>query len=139
MLLLCTLLSAVSTLALWFPSTAAAEKSVGAYLFIAYVILYSVIAGAYVSLFPPVLVELFGVQHFASVNGLLYMLRGFGTLVGTPSAGALIRNTSDTTLHSKMAFKGPSLLSGALLTSATLSCFWVRIEALQKPGGRWIG
>ena len=46
-------------------------------LFASYVILYSITAGAYVALFPTVLVELFGVQHFVSVNRLLYMLRGF--------------------------------------------------------------
>ncbi|KAL6722099.1 hypothetical protein ACLMJK_001205 [Lecanora helva] len=138
MLLLCTFLSAMSTLALWFPSTLTTEKSVGTGLFIAYVVLYSITAGAYVSLFPPVLVELFGVQNFASVNGLLYMLRGFGTLVGTPSTGALIRNTSVAGVRSGMAFKSPSLLIGGLLTSATLGCFWVRIEALHKPNARWI-
>ena len=140
-LLLCTFLSATSTLGLWFPSTITMDRSSGMGLFIAYVILYSVTAGAYISLFPTVLVELFGVQHFASVNGLLYMLRGLGTLAGTPGAGALIRNTapSGIAVHSKASFKSPSLLIGALLTSATLSCVWVRVEALQRSGSRWIG
>ena len=136
-LFLCTLLSAVSTLALWFPSTFVMSKYAGKDLFAAYVVLYSVTAGAYVSLFPTVLVELFGVQHFASINGLLYMLRGVGTLIGTPSAGALIRNNPASTVHFKAAFKSPSLLIGCLLTSATLGCLWVRIEAFQRPGSRW--
>ena len=136
-LLLCTLLSALSTLGMWFPSTIVKDPSIGMTLFIAYVVLYSVTAGAYVSLFPTVLVELFGVQHFASVNGPLYMLRGVGTLAGTPGAGALIRNPSGTAVHAKNSFKSPSLLIGALLTSATLGCVWVRLEALQQPGSRW--
>lgn len=136
-LLVCTLLSAISTFALWFPSTTVLEKNTGMGLFTAYVVLYSVTAGAYVSLFPTVLVELFGVQHFASVNGLLYMLRGLGTLAGTPTAGALIRNSSNSAAHSKLAFKSPSLLIGSLLASATLGCVWVRIEAMQQPGRRW--
>lgn len=139
-LFLCTLISAISTLALWFPSTTAMDIHTGTTLFATYVILYSITAGAYVSLFPTVLVELFGVQNFASINGLLYMLRGIGTLAGTPAAGALIRNSSSTgaVLHSKMAFKNSSLLIGCLLTSATFGCLWVRIEAMQQPGSRWI-
>ncbi len=136
-LLLCTLLSAISTLGLWFPSTLTMDGNVGMSLFATYVILYSVTAGAYVALFPTVLVELFGVQNFASVNGLLYMLRGLGTLAGTPGAGALIRNRSATGVHSKVAFKNPSLLIGSLLASATFGCLWVRVEAMQQPGSRW--
>ena len=138
-LLLCTLLSAVFTLTLWFPSTATNSQSTGKHLFAAYVILYSITAGAYISLFPTVLVELFGVQHFASVNGLLYMLRGFGTLVGTPSAGALVRGGSSVTVRSATHYTNSSLLVGSLLASATICCMWVRVEALHKPGSRWIG
>ncbi|MCJ1227211.1 hypothetical protein MMC12_003866 [Toensbergia leucococca] len=137
-LLLCTLISAISTLALWFPSTTAMDKNATMALFAAFVVLYSVTAGAYVSLFPTVLVELFGVQHFASVNGLLYMLRGLGTLTGTPSSGALIRNSAMTAVNTKAAFKSPSLLIGCLLIGATLGCLWVRIEAMQQPGSRWM-
>ena len=137
-LFLCTLLSATSTLALWLSSTTAMDEKTAMALFAAYVVLYSVTAGAYVSLSPTVLVELFGVQHFASVNGLLYMLRGLGTLIGTPSAGALIRHKSKTVVHSKLAFKSPSLMIGCLLTGAALGCLWVRIEAMQQPGSRWI-
>ena len=138
MLLLCTFLSAITTFALWFPSTTVTHSDAGMGLFAAYVVLYSITAGAYISLFPTVLVELFGIQHFASVNGLLYMIRGVGTLVGTPSARALIRNNSGAVLTSNLAFKSPSLLIGSLLTSATLSCLWVRLEAMQQPGSRWI-
>ena len=129
----------MSTLALWFPSTTTSDRSTGKELFAAFVVLYSITAGAYVSLFPTVLVELFGVQHFARVNGLLYMLRGFATLAGTPGAGALIRSDSSIAVRSKMDFRNPSLLVGSLLTSATLGCLWVRIEAFHKPGNRLIG
>ena len=86
------------------------NKSAGKDLFAAYVVLYSVTAGAYVSLFPTVLAELFGIQHFASFNGLLYMLRGFGTLVGTPGAGALIRNSANESVRSKMDLQTPELV-----------------------------
>ncbi|KAJ9655524.1 hypothetical protein H2198_005615 [Neophaeococcomyces mojaviensis] len=133
-LAVCTLMSALATFALWFPSTIAAD---GRGLFVAYVVLYSVTAGAYVSLFPTALVELFGMQHFASINGLLYMLRGIGTLMGTPGAGALIRGRSRSGVQSKTTFEAPSLLIGGLLAGATLGCIWVRIEAMQQGGRKW--
>ena len=136
-LLVCTLVSALSTFALWYPSTMAMEGSVSEDLFISYVVLYSVSAGAYVSLFPTVLVELFGIQHFASVNGLLYMLRGVGTLCGTPGVGALLHRTDGSAIQMRWAFKNPSLMIGSLLANATIGCLWVRIEAVQRPGGRW--
>lgn len=136
-LLVCTLISALSTFALWYPSTIMVEGRMSENLFISYIILYSVTAGAYVSLFPTVLVELFGIQHFASVNGLLYMLRGLGTLCGTPGAGALLGRRNESALPLKWAFKNPSLLIGSLLASATIGCLWVRIEAAQRSGGHW--
>ena len=137
-LLVCTLLSALSTFTLWYPSTIILDGGVSERLFISYIILYSVTAGAYVSLFPTVLVELFGIQHFASVNGLLYMLRGLGTLCGTPGAGALLRYRDTSSIQSKLAFKNPSLLIGSLLASAAIGCLWVRVEAvMQQPGGHW--
>ncbi|KAL8951560.1 MAG: hypothetical protein Q9222_002470 [Ikaeria aurantiellina] len=137
LLLVCTLLSAVATLALWLPSTST-SMHVGRSLFVAYVVLYSVTAGAYVSLFPTVLVELFGVQHFSSVNGLLYMIRGFATLIGTPSTGALIRNHGMENMQAKIAFRNPSLVVGCLLMSAAVGCTWLRVEAMRLPGHRWI-
>lgn len=136
-LLVCTLISALSTLTLWYPSTITVEGGMSQNLFISYIILYSITAGAYVSLFPTVLIELFGIQHFASVNGLLYMLRGLGTLCGTPGAAALIQPRNGSAVPMKWAFKNPSLLIGSLLASATIGCLWVRLEAMQQPGGRW--
>ena len=136
--LLCTFLSVISTLALWLPSTMATNDHTAMILFVAYVILYSVTARAYVSLFPTVLVDLFGFQHFASGFGLLYMLRGLGTLIGTPSAGALILNSSKVATQSKIAFRSPSLLIACILSGAALGALWVRIEAMQQPGNRRI-
>ncbi|KAL9620514.1 MAG: hypothetical protein Q9160_004983 [Pyrenula sp. 1 TL-2023] len=92
-LFLTTAISALTALSLWLPSSllssshppktpfppnddAAASRN----LFIAFAILYGIFASAYVSLFPASLVELFEVQHFASVNGALYMMRGLATL-----------------------------------------------------------
>ena len=56
-------------------------------LFITFTCAYGITASAYVSLFPTALAEQLGVQNISSINGLLYMIRGIGTMVGTPVAG----------------------------------------------------
>ena len=135
-LLVCTLTSASITLGLWLPSTFTdTTEAQSRVLFVVFAITYGIFAGAYVSLFPTALVELFGVQNFASVNGFLYMVRGFGTLLGTPLAGALIksrRSMSNSTLHAASAYERTAILVGALLAGAALAVLWVRVEAAGK-------
>ncbi|KAH8705875.1 major facilitator superfamily domain-containing protein [Talaromyces proteolyticus] len=140
-LLLSTFISAISALALWLPSCLSATQSDGRALFVAFTIFYGIFASAYVSLFPTSLVELFGVQNFASVNGLLYMLRGMATLVGTPVAGVLIRSNQENSYPKN--YENTSIMVGLLLAAAAISVFWVRIEAvltMEDPGRRrkWI-
>lgn len=138
LLLVCTLISSAATLGLWLPSTIAGGDRSGKAMFAAFAILYGIFAGAYVALFPTALVELFGVQHFASVNGFLYMLRGIASLVGTPVAGALIRGSGvSSSMYSSMAYEKSSALVGALLGGATLAMLWVRLEAMEHAGWKW--
>ncbi|KAJ2955838.1 hypothetical protein NQZ79_g8213 [Umbelopsis isabellina] len=137
-LLACTLISALSILTLWLPSSLLGGSQNVSALFISFTIVYGITAGVYVSLFPTVLAEIFGVQHFASINGFLYMLRGLGTLVGTPVAGALIRSgtsTSVTKLPSN--FTSCITMAGVLLTVASIAVFYVRLEAVKPVGWRW--
>ena len=137
-LFLTTFVSAVTTWGLWLPSTLSGGDKDGKNLFAAFAILYGIFAGAYISLFPTALVELFGVQHFADVNGLLYMVRGLAALVGTPIAGVLIRGSdrgADGIGLSKAYFK-TSILVGTLLTGTTVAVAWARIEAASGLGGR---
>ena len=132
-LALCTVLSAVTALGLWLPSTVIASNSARRTLYITFSITYGMFAGVYVSLFPASLVELFGVQHFASVNGFLYMLRGLGSLVGTPSAGSLIRSSGGAGgagVYIPNSYERPSILTGVLLAGAGLSVFWARCESV---------
>lgn len=129
MLLLATALSAASSFAFWLPSTLAPGRGGGQGLFITYTILYGCFASAYVSLFPTCLVELFGPQHFASVNGVLYGIRGLGSLIGTPSAGALVNHTT----NSPLGYRSMSIMVGALLAGAAIAVVWVRIEARKGP------
>jgi MFS family permease len=129
-LVLTTLISAISVLALWLPSCLSTTQSNGSNLFIAFTIFYGIFASAYVALFPTSLVELFGVQNFASVNGLLYMIRGFATLVGTPVAGALIRgHNKESGSAGPRSYENTSIMVGVLMVVATLAVFWARLEA----------
>jgi len=131
----CTLISAISALALWTPSTLSEGGGGGRALFIAFAILYGLFASAYVSLFPAALIELFGIQHFASVNGLLYMLRGFASLVGTPVAGALVRSGSEGGVPG--SYEKTSVMVGVLFCGASLAVLWARWEAGLRGQFRW--
>ena len=133
-----TLMSAVAAFAFWVPSTLIGISSPNAArsLFVTFNICYGLFASAYVSLFPTSLVELFGVQHFASVNGFLYMVRGASAFVGTPSAGATVR-TSSSISGKPLAYESMALLVSVLLVAATFSAAWVRIEAMTgDPSSR---
>jgi MFS family permease len=143
-LLFCTFVSAVIALGLWLPSTVSGDGN-GKAMFVSFAILYGVFAGAYISLFPTVLVELFGVQHFASVNGFLYMVRGMAALVGTPLAGVLIKgsNGASGSVGMSKSYLKTSVLVGALLAGATVGVAWARIEAtlglgMRRQGARQI-
>ncbi|KAI9374490.1 major facilitator superfamily domain-containing protein [Aspergillus egyptiacus] len=137
-LVVTTLLSSIAVFAFWIPSmfhTADVTKSSANGLFIVFTILYGAFASAYISLFPASLIELFGVQHFTSVNGALYLIRGMGALIGTPLTGMLIPNSA--ALTSSHIYERAGIVSGALLMAATLACIWVRIEASLGSTWKW--
>ena len=132
-LFLTTLLSAVVTICCWLPSTLLGDSPAGSRMFIAFTVLYGIFASAYVSLFPTSLIELFGPQNFASVNGALYMVRGMATLIGTPVGGLLIRQSGS--VMGPASYEGMSLLVSLLLFAATIAVTWVRVEATVSPDG----
>ncbi|KAJ5666668.1 Major facilitator superfamily domain general substrate transporter [Penicillium macrosclerotiorum] len=142
-LFLTTLISAIAVLAFWLPSALSTGQTSGSNLFIVFTIFYGVFASAYVSLFPTSLVELFGVHNFASVNGVLYMVRGLATLLGTPIAGLLIRSSQHKNASPK-SYENTSIMVGALLVAATFAVLWARIEATitldggQGPRRKWM-
>ena len=139
-LFLTTLFSAVVTIGFWLPSTLYGDTPNSRSLFIAFTIFYGIFASAYVALFPTSLIESFGVQHFASVNGVLYMVRGLATLVGTPVGGVLIRRSAAASL-SPRTYEGMSLLVGGFMFAATAAVLWVRVEAMvglnREASRRW--
>jgi hypothetical protein len=84
-------------------------------LFLAYDSIYGLTAGAYVSLFPAALAKQFEIQEFASINGLLYMIRGFGTLTGTSVGAALVGNSKALSVSS---FERAFLFAGVFVFPA---------------------
>jgi MFS family permease len=136
-LVLCTLLSGLVTLGLWLPSSSSLDEGTRRGLFLSFTCLYGFTASAYVSLFPTALAEQFGIQNFASINGLLYMIRGIGTLVGTPVAGALINARKTDMLGTVVNFEGTIVMVGVLLMSATMFVAWARVENALQYGWKW--
>jgi MFS family permease len=128
MLVITTAVSALSSFVLWLPSTLTASLVSAKTLFVMYTVVYGATASAYVSLFPAALIEVYGPQNFASVNGVLYMVRGMGNLVGTPSAGAMIRNSTHAAMPS--GYLNMSILVGSLLAGATGGVIWLRVQQM---------
>jgi MFS family permease len=128
-LVLSTLVSAVATFGLCYVSVSDLDADFHRILFLAYACMYGITAGAYVSLFPASLMEQFGSVDFVRVSGLLYMIRGIGTLVGTPLGGALVRHDIHATVTS--SFDRTFFFVGFLLFGATISVAWARSLKLQ--------
>ncbi|KZF19078.1 MFS general substrate transporter [Xylona heveae TC161] len=132
-LFITTLFSAIAAIGFWLPSTMGDATTRTQGLFVTFVIFYGIFASAYVALFPTSLIEIFGAQNFASVNGVLYMVRGMATMVGTPVGGVLTRNTASAL--SPKTFEGMSILVSVLLFAASAAVLWVRMEAMVGPSG----
>jgi len=125
MLMATTTVSAIASLAFWLPSTIVNFQA-GQGLFVTYAIIYGAAAGPYTSLFPTCAVEVFGPQHFASINGVLYMSRGLGSLIGTPTAGALIRGSGHADASGYLSM---TIMVAVLLCAASVGTLWIRLEA----------
>jgi len=127
-----TAISSIACFVLWLPSNLSPNNETSRNLFIAYSVLYGFFASAFVSLFPTSLVELFGPAHFAGVNGALYMARGLATLVGTPTAGLLIRSSGDGQMPD--IYWRTTLMVGSLLGGASVAILWVTVDAKRAIG-----
>jgi len=132
-LALSTSVSAAVTFGLWYVSHIQIDIEMRRALLMAYACIYGLTAGSYVSLFPTALAEQFGIRNFASINGLVYMIRGFGTLLGTAIGGALVRNTRESR-PAAIGFDRTFLFVGILLSGASISIACARG---MKTRGEW--
>ncbi|EXJ72972.1 uncharacterized protein A1O5_04121 [Cladophialophora psammophila CBS 110553] len=85
-LVLSVLGSAITVVAFWLSSAYGDDMG----LWITFVVTYGLFAGGYNSLFPTTVIEVFGAQAYASVNGFIYFIRGLGAFWGSPVGGALV-------------------------------------------------
>ena len=156
MLILSVIGSALSVLVLWM-SAAVGAGSQGPW--IAFVVLYGILAGGTLSLLCPIyfflkntgynallpvtISEVFGIQGYASVNGFLYFARGCGALFGSPVAGKILGDSGTTSmpLGDSTALQDYRKLiwyDGALLVGSALCVMGVRgFDALEKRKLAW--
>lgn len=137
-LYLTTVMSAIAVFAFWLPATFmdhTVSRSTADALFILFTIVYGCFGSAYISLFPASLIELFGVQHFTSVNGALYLIRGIGALLGTPLTGMLLPGQS--ALSAPFSYERATITVGVLLFAASMATLWVRIEGGAGRNWTW--
>ncbi len=85
-----------------------------------FAVLYGFFAGAYVSLVPPVIVDLTPEMSVVGTwMGMSLFIAAFGLLIGNPIAGALI-NTQKKRFGPEQGFAGGVILLGALLFTAAI-------------------
>ncbi|KAI3549298.1 hypothetical protein CSPX01_02406 [Colletotrichum filicis] len=140
-LFLTTVICAAVTLGLWVPSIAIGmgHESVARSLLVSFTVLYGIFASAYVSLFPPALVELFGMELMPQITGIMYMIMGVASMIGTPVAGALVRGHGE--IKESGDYMGMGVMVGTLMAAAAIFVAWMRLEATadRAQGGRkWV-
>jgi len=123
-LVLSVLGSAITVVAFWLSSAYGDDLG----LWIAFVVTYGVFAGGYNSLFPTTVIEVFGPQAYASVNGFIYFIRGLGALWGSPVGGALVKGGTRPQAYITLIWYDFALL---MLTSVCVIMVRV-LDALDK-------
>ncbi|KAJ3899776.1 MFS general substrate transporter [Lentinula edodes] len=138
------MLSAVSVFALWYNAPQAR--------FIAFVVMYGVYAGGYNALLPTTITEIYGVENYASVNGVMYFIRGLGSMFGAPIAGLILGSHSRSPILSnngdststvglgpiKRRYNDVVIFDGMLLLAAAVCVGYVRwLDARDKGSWRW--
>ena len=141
-LVVSVLFSAFSVVAFWYTSVNAESSG----LWIAFVITYGVFSGGkstasldfeadtgkgFNALFPTSIMEVFGTQAYASVNGFLYFIRGIGAAWGSPVGGALVEDTAETKAYMTVVWYDFALLIAASVCVVSVRGF----DALDK--GAW--
>ncbi|KAF5334178.1 hypothetical protein D9758_014827 [Tetrapyrgos nigripes] len=138
------ILSSLSVFALWYN---APESR-----FIAFVVMYGIYAGGYNALLPTTIMEVYGVENYASVNSVIYFIRGLGSMFGPPvagvilgthkrgvEAGAEVRVGMERGIEGlKKRYNEVVVYDGTLLLAAAMCVVYVRwLDARDKGRWRW--
>ena len=128
--LVCTVIcSAITVVAFWLNSTAGDGNRT---LWIMFVVFYGVAGGGYNALFPTTVVDVFGLQAYASVNGFMYFVRGLGAMVGSPVGGKIL-GQSDLGNYRNVVWFDAALLAGAAVCVVGVRF----MDAVDKKVWRW--
>ncbi|KAI9488484.1 major facilitator superfamily domain-containing protein [Zychaea mexicana] len=111
-----TLLSGIFTMVVWQFAT-----SYGA--FVAYCVLFGLSGGAFVSLMPPVVADIVGIENIQKGVSFSYFLTMFGNLLGTPVSGKL---------QKQFGWTAAVQFPGAMTVAAGLSAVVIRFLLNRK-------
>jgi MFS family permease len=128
-----TVLSALSTWALWLPAAYLTSQK----LWIAHLVFYGTSCGAFVSFMNLVQKDIFGTEHYYVYSGAFTTARGMGYLVGGPIAGAIVKRGPDNELQAA-DFVGLILYTGASITVSLFCLIIVRGLEARKIGWKRI-
>lgn len=123
LMMICTSVSAILTLALWLPG----HNNAATLCFAAF---FGFFSGCYVSLTPALVVEVSPPQDIGHRTGILYFFISIGVLTGSPIAGALVDADGGQYTYLKI-FAGVTMLAGAVLITA-LRFYITHLAAREK-------
>lgn len=121
-LIVCSILSAAFVFGLWLPGLRET--------FLAMVVLYGVFSGAIIALLPSILIEIFGMNMYSQLNGILVFARGIGVIIGSPIGATLIVQSG---AHPK-DYVNAIIYNGSLLAASTvcLTVLWASVGKSKK-------
>ena len=101
-----TVFAGVVTLGLWLPASTSAPL-------IVYAALYGFASGCTLSIIPAMVATLSDVRQLGVRNGALYSFSAFGVLIGSPIAGAIVKDENG-------GFSGLKIFCGVALLIGTV-------------------
>ncbi|MCJ1444250.1 MAG: hypothetical protein MMC23_004751 [Stictis urceolatum] len=132
--------SAGAVLGLWLAAVGSAGRESGVEmaqgLWVGFVVLYGVLAGGYMSLFPVAIVEVFGAGSYAGINSFLYFVRGCGAMFGSPVGGQILGEASGQ--GALREYRRLVWYDGALLLGSAVCVVGVRgFDAVERKAWKW--
>ncbi|RBR04610.1 uncharacterized protein FIESC28_11537 [Fusarium coffeatum] len=110
MMMICTTMSAILTLAVWLPGRSNAAS-------LCFSAFFGFFSGSYISLTPALVVEVSPLSEIGHRTGMLYFCISIGVLAGSPIAGALVEANGGNYTYLKV-FAGVTMLIGAIVIGA---------------------